>query len=149
MLISFPDFFKRKIPLLNLRLFAGGIVILLLVAMAVFLFLSGYKANKQILSLQQQLVETKKTLLALQNQDQIKINQDLKKEIENTPINTATLPVNNTPPGSGFSQQLVSAIGSTYVVDVIAADMGSTQINVPAPQINVPSKIDVNVTQPK
>lgn len=27
--------------------------------------------------------------------------------------------------------------------------MGPLQLNVPAPQVNVPSKVDVNVTQPK
>lgn len=36
--------------------------------------------------------------------------------------------VSNTPPGSGFSQQNVQANGSTFKVDIIAADLNSTRI---------------------
>lgn len=149
-----------------------------------------------------QLESTRKTLDELQNQDQVKINQDLKKEIDNinktfkktessfeqisdldaqkgktdpfkkslarvlnlladrnyasadaelTVLNTeikkeqdriastllasngavvsaADLPANNAPPGSGFSRQSVAALGSSYVIDIIAADLGSTRV---------------------
>lgn len=40
----------------------------------------------------------------------------------------ANVPSNNAPPGNGFSRQSVSAEGSTYLVDIIAADMGSTRV---------------------
>lgn len=43
-------------------------------------------------------------------------------------IDASALTQSNTPPGSGYSRQSVSALGSTYVVDIIAADMGSTKI---------------------
>lgn len=43
-------------------------------------------------------------------------------------IDASTLTQSNTPPGSGYSRQSVSALGSTYVVDIIAADMSSTKI---------------------
>lgn len=35
---------------------------------------------------------------------------------------------NNTPPGSGYSRQSVSADGQTYTVDIIAADLNSTKV---------------------
>lgn len=43
-------------------------------------------------------------------------------------INTANLPTSNAPPGSGYSRQVVSALDTTYVVDIVAADMGSTRV---------------------
>lgn len=46
----------------------------------------------------------------------------------NSAINTANLPANNTPPGAGYSRQAVFALEATYVVDIVAADMGSTRI---------------------
>ncbi len=66
----------------------------------------------------------------------------------------------NTPPASNESGGGMGMIVGLIVLIVMAflfffyglpaiRSMGSTQINVPAPQINVPSKIDVNVTQPK
>lgn len=42
--------------------------------------------------------------------------------------NTASAPTNNTPPGNGYSRQTVIADTGTFVVDMIAADMGSTKI---------------------
>ncbi len=67
-----------------------------------------------------------------------KLGADIKKEqdrlaatVQNTSggtISTDNLPKTNTPPGSGFSRQVVSALGTTYVVDVVAADMGSTRV---------------------
>lgn len=35
---------------------------------------------------------------------------------------------NNTPPGSGYSRQVVSAEGQNYTVDIIAADLNSTKV---------------------
>ena len=43
-------------------------------------------------------------------------------------IDASALTQSNTPPGSGYSRQSVSALGSSYVVDIIAADMASTKI---------------------
>ncbi len=43
-------------------------------------------------------------------------------------VSTASVTQSNTPPGSGFSRQAVAALGSTYVVDIVAADMGSTRV---------------------
>ncbi len=40
----------------------------------------------------------------------------------------ANVPANNAPPGSGFSRQSVSADSGTYLVDIVAADMGSTRV---------------------
>ena len=40
----------------------------------------------------------------------------------------ANAPQNNTPPGSGFSRQVVSADGQNYTVDIIAADLNSTKV---------------------
>lgn len=68
----------------------------------------------------------------------ISLNTDIKKESDRLAatvvnstggvISTANLPASNTPPGSGFSRQSVSALGTTYVVDIVAADMNSTRI---------------------
>lgn len=38
------------------------------------------------------------------------------------------LVASNTPPGSGFSRQSVTAAGSTFMVDLIAGDLGSTRV---------------------
>jgi len=40
----------------------------------------------------------------------------------------ANVPESNAPPGSGFSRQSVHADIGTYLVDIVAADMGSTRI---------------------
>lgn len=42
----------------------------------------------------------------------------------------ANVPVTNTPPGSGFSQQSVTTDAGTFLVDLIAADLGSTHVYV-------------------
>ena len=42
--------------------------------------------------------------------------------------NIASVPANNTAPGSGFSRQRVNAGIGEFVVDIVAADMGSTRI---------------------
>lgn len=39
-----------------------------------------------------------------------------------------SLPANNAPPGSGFARQRVDASGSSYAVDLIAGDLGSTRV---------------------
>lgn len=41
---------------------------------------------------------------------------------------TANVPVNNTAPGSGFSRQTVHTEAGDFVVDIIAADLGSTKV---------------------
>lgn len=40
----------------------------------------------------------------------------------------ANVPVNNAPPGSGYSRQQVSSDVGTFMVSVVAADMGSTRV---------------------
>lgn len=66
----------------------------------------------------------------------------------------------NTPPAVNDSGGNMGMIIGLIVLIVMAflfffyglpaiKNIGATQINIPAPQINVPSKIDVNVTQPK
>lgn len=43
-------------------------------------------------------------------------------------IDPASVPANNTPPGSGYSRQAVKTEAGSFVVDVIAADLGSTRV---------------------
>ncbi len=38
------------------------------------------------------------------------------------------VPANNAPPGVGFSRQAVNAEGTTYLVDIVAGDLGSTKV---------------------
>lgn len=42
--------------------------------------------------------------------------------------NPATAPVSNTPPGSGFSRQMVDVNGNKYVVDIVAGNLASTKV---------------------
>ena len=44
------------------------------------------------------------------------------------PAGSATAPVSNTAPGSGFRQQKVQTDAGTFTVDIIAADLGSTRV---------------------
>ena len=44
------------------------------------------------------------------------------------PAGSATAPVSNAAPGSGFSQQRVQTDAGTFTVDIIAADLGSTRV---------------------
>jgi len=44
------------------------------------------------------------------------------------PTETASAPVNNTPPGSGYSRQIVSTSIGNYTVSIVAADIGSTRV---------------------
>jgi exopolysaccharide biosynthesis protein len=44
------------------------------------------------------------------------------------PAGSATAPVSNAAPGSGFSQQRVQTDAGTFTVDIIAADLGSTKV---------------------
>lgn len=43
-------------------------------------------------------------------------------------IDTSTATVSNTPPGSGFSRQVVDVNGNKYVVDIVAGNLGSTRV---------------------
>lgn len=45
-----------------------------------------------------------------------------------TGINLASVPVNNTPPGSGHSRQQVDVNGQKFVVDLVAGNMSTTRI---------------------
>lgn len=55
----------------------------------------------------------------------IKKEQDKRASEFTIPQNVAT---NNAPPGSGFSRQKAEAEGTSYLVDIIAADLGSTKV---------------------
>ncbi|HSX08877.1 MAG TPA: phosphodiester glycosidase family protein [Candidatus Saccharimonadales bacterium] len=44
------------------------------------------------------------------------------------PAGSATAPVSNSAPGSGFSQQRVQTDAGTFTVDIVAADLGSTRV---------------------
>jgi len=41
---------------------------------------------------------------------------------------TANVPQNNTPPGSGYSRQTVNSDTGSFVVSIVAADLGSTKV---------------------
>lgn len=43
-------------------------------------------------------------------------------------IDTSKVPTNATPPGSGFSRQMVPTDVGSFLIDVVAADMGSTRV---------------------
>ncbi len=43
-------------------------------------------------------------------------------------IDLSNVPVNNTPPGSGYSRQQVKVGDSTYLVDVVAGNLSSTKV---------------------
>lgn len=43
-------------------------------------------------------------------------------------IDVSSLPVNNAPPGSGYSRQRVDALGSSYLVDIVAGNLSSTRV---------------------
>lgn len=45
-------------------------------------------------------------------------------------VDVGSLPINNAPPGSGYSRQRVDVNGSSYLVDLIAADISSTSVYV-------------------
>ena len=175
----------------------------ILLVLGLIVFLLFYKnITTQKLELETKLNETSIKLENLQNQDQYKINQDLKKEVENinksfksakkeyenimdldaqkgktevfkknfaqildylsdrnyasadavlktlssdiekeksrlllltspgssSQIDMTSLSSSNTPPGAGYSRQAVSALDSSYIVDIVAADMNSTRI---------------------
>ncbi|NMC35565.1 hypothetical protein GYA49_00820 [Candidatus Beckwithbacteria bacterium] len=51
-----------------------------------------------------------------------------KQEIISTFTIPENVPVNNSPPGSGFSTQQVSMGGSNYLVSLVAGDLGSTRV---------------------
>lgn len=59
----------------------------------------------------------------------LKIDQDGSKAVASNDVgNTSNLTVNNTAPGSGYSRQKVHTDFGDFIVDVIAADLGSTRI---------------------
>lgn len=82
------------------------------------------------------------SLSELSQRDYVKANSDLdalnqqisdalnKLAASNAPAqaNSTSAPANNTAPGSGYSRQSVNTDRGNFVVDIIAADMGSTKI---------------------
>lgn len=55
------------------------------------------------------------------------INTENEKNIAKTLV-SASAPVNNTPPGSGYSRQSVQTESASFTVSLIAADLGSTKV---------------------
>lgn len=43
-------------------------------------------------------------------------------------VNTASLPTSNTPPGSGYSRQVVDVNGTKFAVDIVAGNLSSTRV---------------------
>lgn len=103
-------------------------------------------AYEDILDLKVKLKDTKeidtlfaKTLKELSDRDYTKAQStlvDLNKKIadETAKIVTAAaaipanVPVNNAPPGSGYSRQSVSSDAGTFLVSLVAGDLGSTKV---------------------
>src|SRR5690606_39262810 len=58
------------------------------------------------------------------------IEKERSSQIASTIASSSQVDVieSNTPPGSGYSRQSVSALGSNYVVDIVAADLGATRV---------------------
>jgi hypothetical protein len=52
----------------------------------------------------------------------------IKPTIKPTPASTINLPVNNAPPGAGYSRQQVSTDVGTFTVSIITADINSTRV---------------------
>lgn len=57
-----------------------------------------------------------------------KISQKQQELAAVVPTITATAPVNNTPPGSGYSRQSVQTDVGTFLVSIVSADLGSTRV---------------------
>ncbi len=51
-----------------------------------------------------------------------------KAEVVSAFVIPANVPANNAPPGSGYRRQMVQADSGNYMVDIIAADLGSTKV---------------------
>lgn len=49
-------------------------------------------------------------------------------EVASSFVIPANVPVNNTPPGAGYSRQSVNSEVGTFLVDIIAADLNSTRV---------------------
>lgn len=62
----------------------------------------------------------------------VSLNQKIKEETGKIVTAQATIPanvpVNNAPPGSGYSRQSVSTETGTFIVSLIAGDLGSTKV---------------------
>ncbi len=104
------------------------------------------KVYEDILDLKAKVKDTKeidtlfaKTLKALSDKDYTTAEStltDLNKKIaeETAKIVTAAatipvnIPVNNAPPGAGYSRQSVSSDAGTFMVSLVAADLGSTKV---------------------
>jgi len=200
--LKLPLALTQKVSIRSYILFTVGSIAALLIICLSFIALYFYNGTQKASDIEKQLADTKQALTILQNEDQIKVNVALRKEIEeinrtykkaqssyeaitdldsqkgktepfkaklakvlnflsernyasaeadlrvldsdiqkeksriaslSTPsstvaINVESLPASNTPPGAGYSRQAVSALGSTYIVDIVAADMASTRI---------------------
>lgn len=196
---SLNTFLKGKVLVNDSTLLLIGAIVILVFAGLVYLLVTQINSSKvSLAALRSQLTTTQKKLSDFENQDQVKINQNLNAEILNINktfkkavssyeqisdldaqkgktdplkksladilnkladrnytsadtelatlnsdiakeqariapvlpgnINVASLTQSNSAPGSGFSRQAVSALGSSYVVDIVAGDMGSTRV---------------------
>lgn len=57
-----------------------------------------------------------------------KISQEQQKLLASKVTPAPNIPVSNTPPGSGFSQQNVQTDAGTFLIDIISADLNSTKV---------------------
>ncbi len=56
------------------------------------------------------------------------ITTELQKTVTASVPNAANIPVNNAPPGSGYSRQTVQSDAGSFVVSIISGDLGSTKV---------------------
>jgi len=52
----------------------------------------------------------------------------VREEIANAFVIPQNVPVNNAPPGSGYSRQQVTTDAGTFLVDIVSGDLGSTRV---------------------
>ena len=108
-------------------------------------YLEAVKSYEDLLKLKEVAKDTKKfddtfanilVLLSKRNYDEAdKILKTFAADIQSerdkiaaTFAIPANAPASNTPPGSGFSQQAVTADVGTFLVDIISGDLGSTRV---------------------
>lgn len=91
--------------------------------------------NVKIPELEKELAEVLKSLSdrdyssASSKLGSLQKNIDKKNaEIATAFVIPANVPVNNTPPGAGYSRQSVNSEVGTFLVDIIAADLNSTRV---------------------
>lgn len=56
------------------------------------------------------------------------IEKSQQKTVTIASVDLSNVPSNNTPPGSGFSRQQVTALGTSFLVDIVAGNLSSTKV---------------------